>query len=66
VEDGAGHDLSDILYLFVVLLVPGLVESRLVLVQDMHQMGCRRQRGKWRQKRRGREGKSKLLHSGCE
>jgi hypothetical protein len=39
VEDGAGHDLSDILYLFVVLLVPGLVESRLVLVQDLHQMG---------------------------
>ena len=53
VEDGAGHDLSDILYLFVVLLVPGLVESRLVLVQDMRQMGCRRQRGKCRKKEEG-------------
>ena len=59
VEDGAGHDLSDILYLFVVLLVPGLVESRLVLVQDLHQMGCRRQRDKSRKKRRGRERKCK-------
>ena len=39
VEDGTGHNLSHVLYFFVVVLVSRLVEPTLVLVQHLHQLG---------------------------
>ena len=54
-EDGTGHDLSDVLDLLVVILVPSLVEPRLVLIQDLHQLGCVREMVEGRERGRGGE-----------